>query len=152
MDYYNLDRECTFLITQRALIREGESLLVLENKSGESGGTSEWEIPGGLLELDESLSDGLRREVREETNLDVSIGAIVAIWDHWVHGFKFRDGRVLDVRFVEIAFLSQRTGGEIRLSQEHRQHRWATRDELRCLTFAPNSQFAVEKYLSGQAP
>lgn len=35
-----------------------------------------WEAPGGVLELGEAIHDGLRREVREETGLDVEPGAL----------------------------------------------------------------------------
>ena len=43
----------------------GRALLVQRRDNGH------WEPPGGVLELDESISDGLRREVSEETGLDI---------------------------------------------------------------------------------
>jgi ADP-ribose pyrophosphatase YjhB (NUDIX family) len=39
----------------------------------------QWEPPGGILELDESIDDGLRREVREETGLDVEPVALTGV-------------------------------------------------------------------------
>jgi 8-oxo-dGTP pyrophosphatase MutT (NUDIX family) len=39
-----------------------------------------WEPPGGILELDETIEDGLRREVREETGADVLVGPLTGLY------------------------------------------------------------------------
>lgn len=44
---------------------EGKVLVIKRRDTGA------WQIPGGVLELDETVEDGLRREVREETGLDI---------------------------------------------------------------------------------
>ncbi|SDM00544.1 ADP-ribose pyrophosphatase YjhB, NUDIX family [Halogranum gelatinilyticum] len=55
-------------VSQRAVLFDGEEMLVVRRAS--DGG---WELPGGRLDVGESTVDGLRREVREETGLDVVI-------------------------------------------------------------------------------
>jgi 8-oxo-dGTP diphosphatase len=45
-----------------------------------------WEPPGGVLELAESIGDGLRREVREETGLDVEPGTLSGIYKNMSRG------------------------------------------------------------------
>jgi 8-oxo-dGTP diphosphatase len=45
-----------------------------------------WEPPGGVLELDESIDDGLRREVREETGLDVEPEAVTGVYKNMTRG------------------------------------------------------------------
>lgn len=147
MDLYNIDKNKAFLVSLKALVVQKGKLLVLKNTAEVRGKKSQWELPGGILEISEDLKEGLIREVREETGLKVIIGDIFTIWDHWEYGFKFKDGRVLDVRKLEITFICQKTGGEIKLSDEHSQFKWATREELKELDFAPNSKTAIKKYL-----
>jgi ADP-ribose pyrophosphatase YjhB (NUDIX family) len=61
------------------LDRELRVLLVRRGKEPLLG---EWSLPGGALELGERLEDGVRREVREETGLEVVPEEVVAVFDH----------------------------------------------------------------------
>src|SRR4051794_31877661 len=45
-----------------------------------------WEPPGGVLELDESILDGLRREVREETGLDIEPEQLTGVYKNMPRG------------------------------------------------------------------
>ena len=58
---------------------------VLLVRRGQPPLLGEWSLPGGALELGERLEDGIRREVREETGLDVEPEEIVAVFDHISH-------------------------------------------------------------------
>lgn len=39
-----------------------------------------WEPPGGVLELDETIEEGLRREVREETGAEIAVGQLTGVY------------------------------------------------------------------------
>jgi 8-oxo-dGTP pyrophosphatase MutT (NUDIX family) len=147
MDFYDIDSNKAFLVSLKAFIVEEGKLLVLKNTAEQWGGNSQWELPGGLLEIGEALEEGLIREVEEETGLDISVGSIVAACDRWEHDFEFADGRVVDARIVEIAFACQVVAGQMKLSDEHSQFKWASREELEKLDFAPNSRKAIKAYL-----
>jgi 8-oxo-dGTP diphosphatase len=45
-----------------------------------------WEPPGGVLELDEAIEDGLRREVFEETNVEVELGPLTGVYKNMSAG------------------------------------------------------------------
>jgi 8-oxo-dGTP diphosphatase len=148
MDFYSIDKRKSFLVGLKALVVEENRLLVLKNTVGVFNKKSQWELPGGILEINEKIKEGLFREVEEETGLRVSVGDIFTIWDHWKEGFKLKDGRILDIRIIEIAFFCQKIGGELKLSDEHSQFKWATKEELKKLDFSLNSKSAIKEYLS----
>jgi 8-oxo-dGTP diphosphatase len=67
----------------------------------------EWSIPGGKLEVGESLAEGVRRELREETGLDVEVGELIEAFDRV---FRDAEGRVR-FHYVILDFLcSVRSG------------------------------------------
>ncbi len=74
----------------------------------------EWSLPGGRVELGESLADAVGREVREETGIDVDVGPLVEAFDR-VH----RDdaGRVR-YHFVIVDFLCRPRGGVLRAGDD----------------------------------
>jgi ADP-ribose pyrophosphatase YjhB (NUDIX family) len=80
-----------------------------------------WGPPGGRLESDEDPNEGILREVKEETGLHIEIILPADIW----YG-KYRDGIL-----VSIDYLAKADSGEVKLSHEHSEFRWATIEDLR---------------------
>jgi len=146
MDYYDLKNKI-FLISQKAIITDGEKVLVLKNTGEWTKGVSEWELPGGLLEMEEDFEKGLKREVLEETKLNIEIEKIITLWSDFYNGFKFKNGDLKDVRIVNIAFVCKKIGGEVKLSGEHLEYLWVDREQLKNLDFSGNTNFAIEKFL-----
>ena len=89
----------------------------------------EWSLPGGRLELGESLADGAAREVREETGLAVEVGPVVEVFDR-VHR---DDAGGIRFHFVIVDFLCRVTGGALAAGDDAAEVRWATRDEVAAL-------------------
>lgn len=89
----------------------------------------EWSLPGGRLELGESLADGAAREVREETGLEVAVGPVVEVFDR-VHR---DDAGGIRFHFVIVDFLCRVTGGTLTAGDDAADVRWATRDEVTAL-------------------
>src|SRR6202012_5409659 len=81
-----------------------------------------WEPPGGVLELAESIEDGLRREVREETGLDVEPGALSGVYKNMSRGI------------IALVFRCKVTGGHLATNDEVTAFRWADEDTIRQLT------------------
>src|SRR5581483_432592 len=111
-----------------------------------------WELPGGLLEIEEDVEGGLKREIREESGLEVAVGQIITIADHWEHNFKFRDRRALDIRIITLIYLCEKMGGEVRLNHEHVEFKWVTLAELADLPFLHSSERAIRVYLARRWP
>src|SRR6476620_1738316 len=53
----------------------GEKVLLIKRRDN-----GNWEPPGGVLELDETIEDGLRREVREETGVEIEVGRLTGVY------------------------------------------------------------------------
>ena len=77
-----------------------------------------WELPGGALERDERVVDGLVREVREESGLRVEPVALSGVYQNMALGP------------VALVFLCTRIGGTERTSDETSDWRWLRPDEI----------------------
>jgi 8-oxo-dGTP diphosphatase len=77
-----------------------------------------WEPPGGVLELGETITDGLRREVREETGLDVEPVALTGVYKNMRRGI------------VALVFRCKITGGDLTTTAEASAFRWAADAEI----------------------
>jgi ADP-ribose pyrophosphatase YjhB (NUDIX family) len=83
-----------------------------------------WSLPGGLLELGESLLEGVIREVREETGLAVEPVELIELLDR-VHR---EDGRVR-YHYVIADYLCRVTGGALQAASDADAVRWVERSE-----------------------
>ena len=80
-----------------------------------------WEPPGGVLELDEAIEDGLRREVREETGLDIELDTLTGVYKNMNRGI------------IALVFRCKVTGGELTTNDEVTDFRWADESNIRQL-------------------
>jgi 8-oxo-dGTP diphosphatase len=147
VDYYDLKNTETFLISQKAFILKRDKLLLLEypKKDGKIW-EGKWCLPGGLLEMNEKIEDGLTREIKEETGLEVSNIQIFGVADVKYPGFIFKDGRKLNIRFIEIGYTCKHVRGKLKLSDEHTGYKWVTKEELHNLEIAPDSKELIKNY------
>jgi ADP-ribose pyrophosphatase YjhB (NUDIX family) len=105
------------------VIHEGLVLLV---RRGHEPMKGQWSLPGGALEVGETLLQGVRREVREETGLEVAPVALIEIVDRIS---RDAEGRV-QFHYVLMDYLCRMTGGELCCATDAVDVRWARRDEL----------------------
>jgi len=64
------------------IFRDSSVLLV---KRGREPGKGQWSLPGGAVELGETLTFALKREILEETSLNIEVGGLVRLLDRIVH-------------------------------------------------------------------
>jgi mutator protein MutT len=103
------------------VVDRGRVLLVRRAKEP---GKGNWSLPGGALELGESLSDGVVREVREETGLTVRTVELVELLDR-IH----RDGDRVRYHYVIADYLCRLVGGEMQAASDAEAVRWVERAE-----------------------
>lgn len=104
------------------VVKEGRALVVRRATEPLRG---EWSIPGGMLELGEKLREGIAREVREETGLEVEVGEVLDVFDSI---FPDSEGR-MQYHYVLIDFLCSPVAGEVCASSDVSDARWVTGHE-----------------------
>jgi 8-oxo-dGTP diphosphatase len=104
------------------LIRDGKVLLIRRGKPPLYG---RWVVPGGTVELGESLEQALVREMREETGLEVVPLEILTVFDRIE-----RDGDRVVYHYVIVDYLCRWLGGEALAASDALEAAWATLDDL----------------------
>ena len=114
------------------IIEDGRVLLV---KRGHPPLAGEWSIPGGVLELGETLREAALREAREETCLTVETADLLGVYDRVL---RDDDGHTI-YHFVLVDFLCRRIGGEAHAADDADEVRWFTPAEARGLPLAEDT-------------
>ncbi len=69
------------LVVTAAIIHQEDKILIAQRKSNADHGLK-WEFPGGKLRFGEEPKDGLRREIKEELDMEVEVGEIFEVVSH----------------------------------------------------------------------
>lgn len=109
------------------VVLQGDAVLLVKRAFPPRQG--EWSLPGGQLELGESLTEGVAREVFEETGLRVDVGPVVEVFDR-VH--RDEAGRIR-FHFVIVDFLCRAVGGALRAGDDAAEVRWVPHDQVGAL-------------------
>ncbi len=116
-----MSRTVKHSVSVAGVIVDGEQRVLLVRRRD----NGEWHIPGGVLELDEDVYSGLRREVLEETGLRVEPVGLTGIYKNMTLGV------------VALVFRCRRRNGVLTVSDETSEFVWATAPEVRqCTTEA----------------
>lgn len=87
-----------------------------------------WSLPGGMLELGESLADGVAREVQEETGLNVEVLELIDLLDR-IHRESDLEGNRVKYHYVIADYLCRVVGGSLQAASDADAVRWAERAE-----------------------
>jgi len=108
------------------VIHEGRVMLV---KRGHPPLAGEWSIPGGVLEVGETVREAAAREALEETGLVVEPKELLGVFDRIL-----RDpANKVRYHYVLIDFLCRQVGGELRAASDAAEVRWCTPAEVETL-------------------
>lgn len=126
-----------FYVGQKAFIEKDGGILVLNNPS------EGLDFPGGKVQIGETdFVEALKREVREETSLEIEVGIPFVTW---YNEFPMHHRNVGKKVFL-VGYRCKYVSGEIILSHEHDKFEWVNKDNYK--TVGDGSEFfcALERY------
>jgi len=151
MDYYNLPNNRSFLLAVKGFILNTKrELLLLKVADDDPSAVDKgrWNLPGGLVEMDEKLQEALIREIKEETGLTTTPSELIGVDSFEREGFQFKDRTVKDVRVIVIGYMCNGEYSSVRLDHEHTAFEWVGISKLSDMEFTPNSGGLVRQFLS----
>jgi 8-oxo-dGTP diphosphatase len=86
----------------------------------------QWSIPGGMLELGESIEEGVRRELSEETGVQVRVRELIEVFERIIPG----EGGRIRYHFVIVDYLCELISGEARAASDVSDVAWVREEEL----------------------
>ncbi len=142
-----------------AVVLDGNRVLLV--RRGHEPLKGEWSIPGGAVELGETLEEAVCREVAEETGVTVSVVGIVEVLDKIVFeadganvneceskGVAGIESRRVRYHYVLVDFLCRPAGGVLKRGSDAADARWVFREELNShgiYKLAPAAAAVIEK-------
>jgi 8-oxo-dGTP diphosphatase len=131
-----------------AVVIDGTKVLLV--RRGNEPLKGEWSLPGGAVELGETLQQGVVREVLEETGLVVVPAGIIEVLDRIAQDEILLDGASGRIRYhyVLIDFVCHVTGGGLREGSDADEVRWVAHEKLGEYHLAPITVRVIEKAFS----
>ncbi len=120
------------------VIADGRALLIRRGSAPLKG---EWSIPGGMLEIGETIVEGVRRELLEETAIEVKVLDLIEVFERISPD---EDGRP-KYHFVILDYLCEVIRGEARAGSDVTDVAWAAEMELAGYSLTPTATRVIQK-------
>lgn len=127
------------------IIDRGRALVVRRATEPLKG---EWSIPGGVLELGETLRLGAAREALEETGLTIEVGEVLEVFDRIITDPQGRT----QYHYVLVDFLCRRISGEAQAGSDVSDVLWISAAELETFAIADSAANVIRKGLERSNP
>jgi ADP-ribose pyrophosphatase YjhB (NUDIX family) len=135
----------SIVVAVTAVVVDGDGRLLLIRRS-DSG---LYAIPGGAVELGETLTAAVRREVLEETGIDVEVSGLVGVYSDPSHVIEFSDGEVRQE--FSVCFRAVPVGGDLRTSEESTAVLWVVPAALGGLDIHPSIRLRIGHGMAGRS-
>jgi nucleoside triphosphatase len=116
--------------------REGKLFLMRSHKW-----KGKWVVPGGHIELGERMEDALRREVKEETNLDIYDIEFLC-FQEFIYDERFWTRS----HFIFFDYACRTEGTDVKLNDEAEEYVWVTLDEALAMPVEHYTAIAIRAY------
>ncbi|TDE39370.1 NUDIX domain-containing protein [Actinomadura sp. 6K520] len=126
--------------------------VVVENDKGEilmirRTDNDNWALPGGAIDLGESVTQAAIRETKEETGIDVEITGLVGIYSDPKHLIHYTSNNEVRQEF-SILVAGRPVGGSLQVSQESRESKWISTKRISGYEMDRSMWMRIGDYLS----
>ncbi|MEU1176381.1 NUDIX domain-containing protein [Streptomyces sp. NPDC005820] len=139
--------EANSLVPAASAVVVDDSGCILLQRRSDNG---MWALPGGAMNIGESLPDCAARETLEETGIEVEVIGIVGTYTNPRHVFAYDDGEVRQE--FSICFLARPVAGELTISEESTDVRWFKPEDVAELPMVPSIRKRVNDWRNGTMP
>lgn len=147
VDYYNdpnAPKANSIAVAVSAFIQDDEGRILMIRRTD----NDLYSIPGGQLELGETLSQAAVREVREETGIECEVTGVIGLYSNPDHVIAYDDGEVRQE--FSICFRARQLGGNLRTSEESKEVKWVFREKIDKLKIHESIKLRLSHALSGE--
>lgn len=131
----------SMVVAASAVVVDGRGRILMQRRRD----NGLWALPGGGMDLGDSLPGTAVREVREETGLDVEITGLVGTYTDPRHVIAYTDGEVR--RQFNVCFTARIVGGELAVSDESTEVRFVAPEELDRLPMHHTQRLRLRHFL-----
>ncbi|MEV6622568.1 NUDIX domain-containing protein [Amycolatopsis sp. NPDC051106] len=145
VDYYNdpnAPKANSIAVAVSAFIQDDEGRILMIRRTD----NDLYSIPGGQLELGETLAEAAIREVREETGIESEVTEVIGLYSDPKHVIAYDDGEVRQE--FSICFRAKAISGELHTSNESKEVLWATTEGLNNLKIHKAIKLRINHALS----
>jgi ADP-ribose pyrophosphatase YjhB (NUDIX family) len=128
-----------------ALIFNGDSILLVERAKEPLKGY--WSLPGGAVEVGERLEDAIRREVLEETGLEVAALSVFEIFERIIRD----EGGKPEYHYVLIDYVCRVAGGMLEAATDVSRAAWALQHEVSNYRLTEGTLQVIERAFQAHA-
>ncbi len=122
-----------------AVVWRGEQVLLIRRSKPPRQG--QWSLPGGKQEFGETIEEALHREVKEETDIDISVGMLIDVVDGIARG---NDNGVVE-HYTLIDISADWVAGEAIAGSDALEARWFGQNEIGTLGLWDETIRIIEK-------
>ncbi|MGV9270148.1 NUDIX domain-containing protein [Kitasatospora sp. NPDC003701] len=133
------------VVAASAVVTDDEGRILVQRRTD----NGLYALPGGAMDLGESLPGTAVREVREETGLAVEITGLVGTYTDPRHVIAYSDGEVRQQ--FNVCFTARITGGRLRISDESTDLRFVAPDDIGDLPMHHTQQLRIRHFLERRA-
>ncbi|WP_395294983.1 NUDIX hydrolase [Kitasatospora hibisci] len=141
----NAPKPNRLVVAASAVVTDDDGCILLQRRTD----NGLYALPGGTMDLGESLPGAAVREVREETGLDVEITGLVGTYTDPRHVIAYSDGEVRQQ--FNVCFTVRITGGELRISNESTDLQFVAPDAIGDLPMHHTQRLRLRHFLEHRA-